>query len=104
MSESAEVLMARLDERLKNFQEQQAQILSGQKEQSDRLLVLEQQMAEVRSSLTTQKPVIDEFITIKHKVVGAGQFGKWAWVVGASLVSFLIGSKDFLQKWLAGGQ
>lgn len=104
MSESTEVLLARLDERLRNSQEQQAAILSGQKEQSDRLLVLEQQMGSVQMSLTTQKPVIDEFITIKHKVVGAGQFGKWAWVVVASLLSFLIGSKEFIQKWLTGGQ
>lgn len=104
MSESTEVTLARLEERLKTSIEQQMQILLAQKEQSDRLLVMEQQMAAVQSSLTTQKPVIDEFITIKHKVVGAGQFGKWAWVVGASLVSFLIGSRDFLQRWLSGGQ
>lgn len=102
MSESTEVLLARLDERLRNSQEQQAAILHGQKEQSDRLQVLEQQMAAVQNSLTTQKPVIDEFITIKHKVVGAGQFGKWAWVIGAATVSFLIGSKEFIQRWLAG--
>lgn len=42
----------------------------------------------VEDSISKNAPTIEEFITIKHKVVGAGAMGKWLWVAG----SFLLGA------------
>lgn len=102
MSESTEVLLARLDERLKTQAESNQKILEQLKDQGQRLASMEQRVANVETSLTTQKPVIDDFLIIKHKVVGAGQFGKWVWVVATALVTFILTSREKIAFWLSG--
>ncbi|WP_244832408.1 hypothetical protein [Caballeronia sp. TF1N1] len=56
-------------------------------EQGKTLNQLDTRLGEVEKSLKTQAPTIEEFITIKHKVQGAGLFGKWTWTV----LAFVIG-------------
>lgn len=56
-------------------------------EQGRTLLQLDNRLGEVEKSLKTQAPTIEEFITIKHKVAGAGLFGKWTWIA----LSFIVG-------------
>lgn len=38
----------------------------------------------VEESITKSEHTIEEFITIKHKVAGAGIFGKWVWDVACA--------------------
>ncbi|UZV39859.1 putative tail-length tape measure protein [Xanthomonas virus PB119] len=102
MSDSIEVLLARLEERGKVQAERTEQILQQLKDQGVRLVSVEQRTANVETSLTTQKPVIDDFITIKHKVVGAGQFGKWVWVIATATVTFILTSREKIALWLTG--
>ncbi|AVO23164.1 hypothetical protein RIVERRIDER_83 [Xanthomonas phage RiverRider] len=103
MAESTDVLLARMDERLKTHAESNKDILQQLKAQNEQLIAMSQRMQNVETSLTTQKPVIDDFITIKHKVVGAGQFGKWVWVVATALVTALLTGREKIAAWLAGG-
>lgn len=100
MAESQEAVLARLDERVNNMLQLQHRMSDQQTEQSAKMSTMENRMANVELSLTTSKPVIDEFITIKTKVVGAGQFGKWVWIFAASFVSFLIGARSEILAWL----
>lgn len=100
MSESQEAFIARLDERLKTMFELQKEMSEGQNQHTIRMINLENRMGNVESSLLSNKPVIDEFITIKTKVVGAGQFGKYIWVGAASIISFLIGARSEIIGWL----
>jgi DNA repair ATPase RecN len=68
-------------------------------EQSNTLTKLDSRMGEVEKSLKTQAPTIEEFITIKHKVQGAGTAGKWIWgSVGAvlSLIGLIVAAKSGL--------
>ena len=39
---------------------------------------MEGRLKNVEDSFAKSEPTIEEFITIKHKVAGAGVFGKWA--------------------------
>lgn len=102
MSDSTEVLLARLEERMKIQAESNKEILQQLHDQRDRLVSMEQRVQNVESSLTSQKPVIDDFITIKHKVVGAGQFGKWVWVIATATVTFILTSREKIALWLTG--
>ncbi|AWY08127.1 hypothetical protein HOT48_gp112 [Klebsiella phage ZCKP1] len=45
---------------------------------------LSTRLKRVEESITKSEPTIEEFITIKHKVAGAGIFGKWAWAVAGA--------------------
>jgi predicted phage tail protein len=98
MAESIERVLGRLEEGMDNLQETNKQISDQLRAADLKLMAMEGRMTNVENSLTQSKPVIDEFITIKTKVVGAGQFGKWVWVCAAALISFLIGSKTTLAE------
>lgn len=39
-------------------------------------------------AITENEPTIREFITIKHKVQGAGTLGKWLWGIGGVILGF----------------
>lgn len=69
--------------------------------QSNTLTQMDIRMKAVEDSLKQQAPTIEEFITIKHKVVGAGMAGRWAWVVLCALVGLLFSFRTEIFKWLA---
>lgn len=102
MSDSTEVLLARLEERMLTQAKSTEQVLQELKEQGKSLASMEVRVQNVETSLTAQKPVIDDFIVIKHKVVGAGQFGKWLWVFAAATVTWILTSREKIMMWLSG--
>lgn len=102
MAESAEVVMARLEERMKIHTESMGEVIRELREQGHRSVSMEQRIQNVENSLTSQKPVIDDFITIKHKVVGAGQFGKWLWAFFAGGLVFMLTSREKIIAWMTG--
>jgi hypothetical protein len=57
----------------------------------------------VEDKLAGQAPTIQEFITMKNKVLGAGQFGKWLWVAGGILIGVVAKSREAILHWFAGG-
>jgi hypothetical protein len=69
-------------------------------EQSQMLTTMDGRMKVVEESLKQQAPTIEEFITIKHKVVGAGVFGRWTWWVMAGLIGFACSFRVEIFKWL----
>ena len=54
---------------------------------TDQMASLTRDIAEVKTQMTLNAPVIEEVITIKHKVAGAGLFGKWVWAAAAAIIS-----------------
>ena len=98
MTESLEVQYARLDERLKSLLKMMEASASAQTEMSDSLANITFRVRNVEASLAKNAPTIDEFITIKHKVVGAGALGKWLWGVGALLIGWVFGAKDIIAR------
>lgn len=56
----------------------------------------------VEDSLAKNEPTIEEFITIKHKVAGAGIFGKWVWAGAGAIIGVLAAARREIFAWFAG--
>ena len=56
----------------------------------------------VEDSLAKNEPTIEEFITIKHKVVGAGIFGKWVWAGAGAIIGVIAAARREIFAWFAG--
>lgn len=108
-NESAETQMARIDERLKSMMIELQAAKDGRKDQYEKMEDIGRQitsmdgrMKNVETSLAKSAPTIEEFITIKHKVVGAGAAGKYLYAGAGILIGILAASREFLISWLGG--
>ena len=106
-TESPEVQMARLEERLKVILARIDEARSDQRTQQHQMGVITQtlqnmsnRVENVESSLATAKPTIEEFITIKHRVVGAGMMGKWVWAIAGGLLGMLFSARVQIMELL----
>ena len=106
-NESVEVQLARLDERWSVIQQEMELARGGRKNQYDviealrlSMQTIDNRLVNVEKSIATSQPTIEEFITIKHKVVGAGALGKWLWVIGGFLLGAVAGSREIIMSWL----
>lgn len=104
---SIEVQLALLGERFGHIQRELVDAKASRKEQYETLekqnvtlLSIENRVVKVEESLKQQAPTIEEFITIKHKVVGAGIAGKWIWGALAFLIGLAFGFRTEIIKWL----
>ena len=112
MSESSEVQIARLDERYKNLlyameQERDAQQATNDKidKLQEVLLRMSSRMENVEQAVATAAPTLNEFVTWKHKIVGAGTAGKLIWASTAGLLGFMYGAREHISHFLGrGGQ
>ena len=108
MSESVEVRVARLEENLRFLVDEAKEARINRKGQYDSIEALKASLAamagevtKVRTKLDGQTPTIEEFITIKHKVVGAGNLGKWLWTAGAFIIGIVFSSREQIISWLS---
>ena len=109
MSESAEVLLARLEERLRTLFENQERENKA-REQLDKSLSelkasitkMDARLEKLEDSMAKSEPTIEEFITIKHKVVGAGILGKWVWAGAGVIIGILAAARREIFAWFAG--
>lgn len=108
MSETVEVRVARLEEQLKFLVEDACEAKASRKSQYESIeslgkavLALAGDVTEVKGKLAGQAPTIEEFITIKHKVVGAGKLGKWVWTAGVFLIGILFSSREQIISWIS---
>ena len=106
-TESPEVQMARLEERLKVILARLDEARSYQQAQQHQMGLITQtlqsmsnRVENVESSLATAKPTIEEFITIKHRVVGAGMLGKWVWAIAGGLLGMLFSARVQIMELL----
>lgn len=106
-NDSIEVQLAVLLTKMGFIQEELAEAKAARKgqyekaeEQSQLLTSMDGRMKAVEDSLKQQAPTIEEFITIKHKVVGAGVFGRWTWWLLAGLIGFACSFRVEIFKWL----
>lgn len=105
--ESQEVQMARIDERMKYIVQQLERAEAGRKQQYEVNESIQSSMSKiynrlegVEKSLAVQAPTIQEFITVKQKVVGAGLLGRWLWVAVGGLLTFVYSSRETIIGWL----
>lgn len=107
MSEPIEVRVTRLEEQLRFLVDDAKEAKINRKGQYESIEYLRQAMStmagevtEVKSKLAGQAPTIEEFITIKQKVVGAGKMGKVIWVIGAFMIGVVYSSREAVIGWL----
>lgn len=62
---------------------------------------LKSRMGTVEESLVKFEPTIEEFLSIKRKVAGAGKLGRWLWVVLISLLTVVYKFRTELVSWFA---
>lgn len=111
MSESLEVRVARLEENMKFLVKDAEQASLARKSQYTAIEAIQSTVSNMASTMTSMKdkldgqaPTIEEFITIKHKVVGAGRLGKWLWAFGAFLLGSVSASRETIIAWLTVGK
>lgn len=68
----------------------------------DSITKMDNRLKNVEESLAKNEPTIEEFITIKHKVVGAGIFGKWVWAGAGAIIGLLAAARREIFAWFAG--
>ena len=109
MNESGELLLVRLEERLKTLFDNQARDRRDREKLEETLVELRDsindignRLKNVEDSLAKNEPTIEEFITIKHKVVGAGIFGKWVWAGAGAIIGVLAAARREIFAWFAG--
>lgn len=110
MTESVEVRVARVEENMKFLVKDAEQASLSRKSQYAVIEAIQSSvsnmvttMASLEEKLDGQAPTIEEFITIKHKVVGAGRLGKWLWIVGGFLLGTISTSREHIIAWLSIG-
>lgn len=107
MSEAVEVRVARLEEKMNFLVEEAKEAKAARKtqyttneESKAKMAAIGNSLMIVETKLAGQAPTIEEFITIKHKVVGAGKIGKVFWAVGAFIIGILYSSRETIIGWL----
>ena len=108
MTTSLEVQLARIDERMKVIFENVAEsrkasqdIYSRMDEIKDSLVVLTHRVNNVEKSLAEAAPTIEEFVTIKNKVLGAGMIGRSLWIVFGALIGMVFTARTEVNNWLS---
>lgn len=106
-TESQEAQMARIDERMKHILQQLERAEVGRKQQYEvnesiksSMVKIDSRLEGVEKSLAVQAPTIQEFITIKQKVVGAGMLGRWLWLAAGGLITLLYNSRETIIGWI----
>lgn len=107
--ETNAVQLARLDERMSLVLRELESSKDSRKVQYDAIEALRLMVSQMQTKvdtmerqLATNQPTIQEFITIKQRVVGAGWVGKMLWAAGAGLIGLAAGSREAIVHWLAG--
>ena len=102
------VQIGRMDERLKVIIDGLQQDRDSRKHQYEKLESISITLNEFSNRISVLEdnfaksaPTIEEFITSKHKVVGAGIAGKWLWIVVGGVLGFLFSIRMELIRWLS---
>lgn len=108
--EPTEIQLARLDERMKMLLDRMEENHESHVKtrawmgQVDRTLgEISHRVVSVETSLANNTPTINEFMAIKHKVIGAGIAGKWLWMGLGALLGAIITAREHIIRFLSGG-
>lgn len=107
--ESTEIQLARLDERMKMLldrmednHQSHTQTREWMRKTDDTLFAIGNRVVNVESSLQKAAPTIEEFLSIKHKILGAGIAGRWMWVTFGTLLGIVISMREQVIRWFTG--
>lgn len=106
MADSIEVQVARIAEGMRIIVKDLDVAAQSRERQYERIenltltvALMDTRMKNMESTIASNAPTLAEFTAMKHKVQGAGIFGKWVWVGAGGLIGFLIDIKGWI-PWL----
>lgn len=107
MSDSMEVQMARVVEGMRVIAKDLDAAAESRKAQYEKIeqiilnmALLDSRVKSMESAIAANAPTLAEFTAMKHKVQGAGVFGRWIWVAAGALIGLLINIKALI-PWFA---
>lgn len=101
-----------MQEQMKMIAEDMAEAKQSRKEQYRRtdeigrdITAINHRLQIVETQLASSAPTIAEFVVMKHKLQGAGTFGRWVWAFGGfliGLVAWVVGAIPAIRNWFMG--
>lgn len=108
MSEIIETRVVRLEEKLSFLVEEAKEAKLARKLQYStnednriQMAAIGHSLAMVQTKLDGQTPTIEEFISIKQKVIGAGKIGKAIWAAGVFVIGVAYSSREAILHWFS---
>ena len=98
--EPPEVHLARLEERCKFILQELMEAKEARQAQYDTLIALEHRLGAVETTLREQAPAVQEFLTIKGRVIGAGMFGRGVWMAAVAAIGMIFHYREAIGAWL----
>ena len=106
MSDSMEVQVARIAEGMRIIVKDLDDAAISRNSQYKRVeeialsvALMDARVKNMESTIASNAPTLAEFTAMKHKVQGAGVFGRWIWVAAGALIGLLINIKGLL-PWI----
>lgn len=65
----------------------------------DNIARIDIRQTEMETKLLGYAPTIEEFISIKQKVIGAGKLGQYLWLIGAALITAAYKFRVEMMSW-----
>lgn len=94
--------MEQMSKAMERMENHQATVAERMTEYATGQQTMNQKMTMIEAQLASNQPTIQEFVTIKHKVQGAGAAGKWIWAAAAAALTFIAAHRnnivDFFTK------
>ncbi len=103
MTETVEVQLARLDERIKHLVQLQTQQNVGLTQLTDNIDSVNKRMTAMEATIASAGPALTEYTAVKNQIIGAGRFGRWIWIGASFLLGLTISIKDWLLSWFSHG-
>lgn len=98
--EPPEVHLARLEERCKFILQELMEAKEARQAQYVTLIALEHRLGAVETTLREQAPAVQEFLTIKGRVIGAGMFGRGVWMAAVAAIGMIFHYREAIGAWL----
>ena len=103
MADSMEVQVARIAEGMRVVVKDLDAAAASRKAQYEKteqivlnMALLDSRVKNLETTIASTAPTLAEFTAMKHKVQGAGIFGRWVWVAAGALIGLLINIKGLL--------
>lgn len=88
-------------EALKRIEESVRSLEKSGQDSAIQAVEMTSRISRLEDSMNANAPTIQEFVTIKHKVQGAGKFGTLLWAGGAALLTLIATSREAIFAWLS---
>lgn len=99
-----EVAIAVLQERMEQQMKTIFNLLEKQGVNAEKLaegfIRMEGRMGQMEEALAKAQPTLDSYISVQHKIEGAGMAGKYFWAVATAVLSAFVFFREAIVNWI----